>query len=246
MNKSKRFQNLVLILFGISIVMFIAIWFRGNQNQEREGPHPQAQNEVSYVEVIASGGTIKHKIRIEIIDYAEPVLIDYPAIAPASEHLSDEVLSAYLETCNLISTNYDTFVSRTTKAFREFSRLESRPDFEREVNSTKRLAAERGIDTSTKSAFLYRVFVSGDFGRICYLVGLPPFTDQDTSSVNESNLTYTPMAYEDGRWKFESPHRFRELGLIYLDYKDRAFLRKLAASQRAFLDSKGEKVERME
>jgi len=246
MMKNTKSRKLVTILIGVIIAICLLIWIYGNLHMHASASRELVPHEDSYVEVVLTDMTLKHRLRIEIVDYAEPVVIDYPAKTPPAVHLSDDVLSSYIATCNLVATNYDTFVSHTTKAFQEFSKLVSREEYQRVVNETKRLGAERGIDTSTKSVFLYKVMVSGEFGKICYLVGTPLLMNQDPRMVKEHDYVYTAFTYEDDTWKFEAPQKFREMGLIYLDYKDRELLRKLAASKKAFLDATGEKIERIE
>lgn len=247
MNRIGMSWKLVLTVSIIGAAVFVALrmWDRGSVGSSAQGP--EDQRELRNVTIVSSDNTPIHTIRVEIEEFSPPIVVNYPAETSVSGHISDEVLSAYLASCNPVSMTYDAFVSFTTTAYREKTKRQTRTDFDQEMGSLKRLAADKGMDTSTKSVLLYKVLVSGEFGEICYIVRLPSFlTVNDLHSAREEDYSYTLLTKMDGGWKLESTDMIPELGLEYLDYKDRVLLGKLASSRRAILNLDRTKIERME
>lgn len=241
----------IYIIVGLLTVFSIFILIQDRRPPKSFGDSRMLDSEaVDSIQVIDKGLNLLFRINLKLSEFSEPILVEVPNNLNKLDAIrkdNDGVLDAYIRSCNPISISFEDFVIFSTTDYRKQTGRLTASDYEAEMSRLNLLAEERGIIPSTKAVLLYKLFVTGKFGELCYLVKMPPFTSiEDLPSVREEDLTYTLFTRSDGRWKLESTHKIADNDLTFLDYRNRGQLRKLSSAEKIYLNDDNSGIEKFE
>ncbi len=238
-------KKISLVCIGLGVTFLLVFLFSKSIEPDHLGrtqnnTHKSIPSEHT-IAVYSSGGLKIQTLGLKLEKFPNPISIEVPGISSEYDRSGDGVVSSYVAACNPVSTAYEEFVKFTTVDYRILTNRNDRQAYQSEMVALVKVAAEKKFSTTTRAVLLYKIFVTGDFGEVCFLVKLPSLlTIDDVGTTPQEDLTFVFFRKIDDLWILDSPSKTEQLGLGFLDYKNTELIDQILNSSRVTLDSDGQ------